>query len=137
MQRVASTECDPTDIILLQFFKNLCLRLFIEEKPTIWIPGHRIVAFLTAMVTSCNPEDNPQAIPVEHIIFCYIMVTHLHTFPFCNFCHLGIIESGISLDSRIRQISVHTINLRQILASTYRTHIHRQLFMTTVITVGK
>ena len=59
----------------------------------------------------------------------------LHTFPFRNFCHLGIIEPGIPMYTGVRKVSVHPVNLGQIAASTLRTYIHLQLLMSAIVTI--
>ena len=59
----------------------------------------------------------------------------LHTLPFRDLCHLGIIQPCISFDSGIRKISVHSLDLCQIGASAHRTHIHIQFLMPAVVTV--
>ena len=59
-----------------------------------------------------------------------------HAFPFCDFCHFGITESCVAMDAGISQITVHTVNFCQVTAAAYRTDIHFQFLMPTIIAVG-
>ena len=61
----------------------------------------------------------------------------LHTFAFCNFRHLSIIKPRIAMHARVRQVSVHAVNLCQIFASALWTHVHFKLLMPAVIAVCK
>ena len=67
-------------------------------------------------------------------LFCSFL---LHALSLCYFSHLGFIQTGISLYSRITQVTVHTVNLCQVAAAADRTHIHLQFLMAAVVTVSQ
>ena len=54
----------------------------------------------------------------------HICVLFLHTFSLCDFCHLGIAQPCIAMHTGVRKISVHSVNLCQVMASADRTDIH-------------
>ena len=60
-----------------------------------------------------------------------------HRLPFRDLRHLCIVQAGFPVDTGIGKISVHAVDLGQVAAAALRAHIHLQLFMTAVITVGK
>ena len=59
----------------------------------------------------------------------------LHGFSLSDLRHLRLIQTGISMNTAVGKISVHTVDLRQVSGTADRTHIHLQLLVTTIITV--
>ena len=81
----------------LKFIKDFLLSIRIKRQSSVRIPCDGIVTLFAAVITSRNPEHDPKSVSVEHIIFCYVVITHLHTFPFCYFRHFGAVQSCITL----------------------------------------
>ena len=79
-----------------------------------------------------------EALSFSYLIAIFLQdIFYLHTFSVGNLCHLRSIQSGITMHSGIGQISIHPVDLGQILAAAFRTHIHLQLLVSAVITVGQ
>ena len=61
------------------FRKNLCALCLAERQSAVWIPGDRILALWTAVITSCHPENYTKPVAVKHIVLGNIRVSHIFT----------------------------------------------------------
>ena len=59
----------------------------------------------------------------------------LHWFTFCNLCHLCFVQSCITMDTAVGKISIHTVDLGEVMGTAYRAYIHLQFLVTAVIAV--
>ena len=65
------------------------------------------------------------------------MFAVLHRFSLGDLRHLRFVQTSIPVNSAVGKITVHTVDLRQIPGTAYRTHIHFQFLMSAVVTVCK
>ena len=103
--------------------------------PTAYV-GSLVLAFLVSCLYG-GRGDYAAHLQKTFSVPIYLYILSLHTLTLCDLRHLGIIQSRISVYSGVRQIAVHTVDLGQILAAAFRTHIHLQLLVSAVITVGQ
>ena len=64
VQRISTGKRNAFDIRLVKLIKNLCLGSVIKQQSPIRVPCHRILASLTAMLTSCHPQDNTKPVTI-------------------------------------------------------------------------
>ena len=61
----------------------------------------------------------------------------LHALAFCNLSHLGIIQPALTVNTGVREIAVHPVDLCQIAASALGAGIHFQFLMAAVVAIGQ
>lgn len=61
----------------------------------------------------------------------------LHGHSFFNLGHFGRVQAGVPFYPGIRQVSVHTVNLRQIMAAAFGTDVHVQFLVSAIVAVGQ
>ena len=74
------------------------------------------------------------------MLYCdnaYLHHCPLHTLSVSNFSHLRCIQARVALNSRIAQITVHSVNFREVLRAAFRADVHLKLLITAVIAIRK
>ena len=75
MQRIAAAESDAGNVRLCKLSKT---PLFPSHRTKVLPsdPMSRILALRTMMAAAGHPEYDAQSIAIQHVIFCYVMISH-------------------------------------------------------------